>query len=124
MSVSGVNPSENGTSPRSESIESSNFRRHNNVRNKKKKNQQNNNVSNSSFKGPLVGYKNYVHDANKNSSGADAFNTTTTRLSEYISRTVPHAGEFMNAMNSGNLGFVAIAEPADTVATTGVVREK
>ena len=124
MSVSGVNPSENDTSPRNESIESSYSRRHNNARNKKKKNQQNNNVNNSSFKVPLVGYENYACDANKNSSGADTFKTTTIRLSEYISRTAPHAGEFMNAMNPGNLGFATIAEPADTVATTGVAREK
>ena len=69
-------------------------------------------------------YENYVYDANKNSSSADAFNTTTIRLSEYISRTVPHAGEFVNAMNPDNLGFVTITEPADTVATTGVACKK
>ena len=103
MSDSGVNPSENSTSPHNESIGSSNSHCHNNVRNKKKKNQENNNVNSLSFKRSLVGYENYVCDVNKNSSGADAFNTTTIRLSEYISRIAPHAGEFMNAMNLDNL---------------------
>lgn len=124
MSDSGASPPENGNSPPNESSGSSNSRRRNNGRSNKKKNRQNNNANSSSFKGPLVGYENYVYDVNKNSSGADAFNTTTIRLSEYISRTVSHAGEFMNAMNPDNLGFVPIVEPPDTVATTGVAYEK
>ena len=124
MSDSSSSLPENGNSLPNESSGSSNSHRRNKSRNNKKKNQQNNNANSLSFKGPLVGYENYVYDANKNSSGADAFNTTTIRLSEYISRTVSHAEEFMNSMNLDNLGFFPIIESADTIATTGVAHEK
>ena len=92
---------------------SSNSRHRNNGRNSKKdrKNLPNNNPNNS-FKGPLTGYETYVYDVNKN-SGSDEFNTTTVKLSEYISRTVQDAGEFMNAMNPNDLGFEAIPQPND-----------
>ena len=126
MSDSGASPPENGNPPPNESSGSSNSRRRNNGRNKKNnKNKQNNSTNGSSFKGPLVGYESYVYDVNKN-SGSDAFNTTTIRLSEYISRTVPSAGEFMNAMNPEDLGFIPIVEPPDPVAgtTSGVAYEK
>ena len=125
MSDSGASPPENGKPAAESSNGSSNFRRRNNGRNNKKsnKNRQNNNT-NSSFKGPLAGYESCVYDVSKN-SGSDAFNTTTIRLSEYISRTVPNAGEFIKAMNPDNLGFEPIVEPADPVeGATGVPYEK
>ena len=53
-----------------------------------------------------------MYDISKN-NGSDAFSTTTRKLAEYISRTVPNAGEFMNAMNPEDLGFDVIAEPTD-----------
>ena len=53
-----------------------------------------------------------VYEISKN-SGSDAFSTTTRKLSEYISRTVPNAGEFINAMNPDDLGFDDIVEPND-----------
>ena len=115
MSDSGASPPENG-SPAPESTSGiSNSRRRNGGRNNKKGNknrQSTNNAGGSSFKGPLAGYESHVYDVNKN-SGSDAFNTTTVKLSEYISRTVQNAGEFLTAMNPENLGFEPITEPAD-----------
>ena len=74
-----------------------------------------------SFKGPLPGYEKCVYEISKN-SGSDAFSTTTRKLSEYVSRTVPNAGKFINAMNPDDLGFDEIAEPNDPRNGTSAIQ--
>ena len=88
---------------------------------KKKKKQES---IKTSFKGPLPGYETYVYDISRN-KGPDAFSATTRKLSEYISRTVANAGEFMNAMNPDDLGFGTIEEPDDPIdGATAIQLEK
>ena len=77
-----------------------------------KKDRNRNKEEKGRFKGPLVGYEYHVYDISRN-SGSDAFNTTTIKLSEYISRAISNAGEFMKAMNPDDLGFEDITEHAD-----------
>ena len=77
-------------------------------KNRKKKQES----TKTSFKGPLPGYETYVYEILRN-KGPDVFSATTRKLSEYISRTVTNAGEFMNAMNPDDLGFESIKEPED-----------
>ncbi len=113
MRDSGAIPPENANPPNETSSGPSNSRRRNTGRNNKKGNKNRQSIGgNNSFKGPLIGYESYVYDVNKK-TGSDAFNTTTVKLSEYISRTLQNAGEFMKAMNPENLGFEPITEPAD-----------
>ena len=85
--------------------------RHKFRKNRKKKPES----TKTSFKGPIPGYETYVYNISRN-KGPDAFSATTRKLPEYISRTVPNAGESMNAMNAMNpdeLGFQSIEEPED-----------
>ena len=77
-------------------------------KNRKKKQES----TKASFKGPLPGYKTYIYDISRN-KGSDEFSATTRKLSEYISRTVVNAGEFMDVMNPDDLGFERIEEPED-----------
>ena len=70
----------------------------------------------------LVGYESFVYGISRN-RGSDAFGTTTRKLAEYIARTFPNGGEFTNAMNPNDLGFDALAEPADpTLSNNNGVR--
>ena len=59
------------------------------------------------------------------STSSNAFNTITVKLSEYISRTVQNAGEFLKAINPENFGFEQLIMPADPAAdATNIVHEK
>ena len=104
---SGVNDSPNRNNP-SGKIISTSHRRLKLKKNRRKKQES----TKTAFKGPLVGYEVYVYGVLRNKS-SDAFSTTTCKLSEYISRRVQNAEEFMNAMNPDDLGFGGIEEPDD-----------
>ena len=110
--VGGGSPPEN-CDPAANKSGGSSRSRHRNVgcNNKKNINRQNNETNNA-FESPLVGYEIHVYSVNKN-SGFDLFNNTTVKLSEYMSKSVPNAGKFINAMKPDNLGFDAIPEPND-----------
>ena len=90
----------------------------------KKNRQQRPESTKTSFRGPLPGYETYVYDISRN-KGSDAFSATTRKLSEYVSRTVSNAGEFMNAMNPDDLGFERIEEPEEPAnGATAIELEK
>jgi hypothetical protein len=48
------------------------------------------------------------------SSKADAFNANITTLAEYIARTVPNGGEFLDALDPEKLEFVPLEEPPES----------
>jgi len=44
---------------------------------------------------------------------SDAFNLSLRNVAEYIARSIPNGGEFMQALNPDDLGFNALTPPAD-----------
>ena len=112
--VGGGSPPENDDPAANKSGGFSRYRHQNVGCNNKKNINRQNNETNNAFESPLVGYEIHVYNVNKN-SGFDLFNNSTVKLSEYISKSVPNAGKFINAMKPNNLGFDAIPEPNDSV---------
>ena len=58
----------------------------------------------STFKGTIEGYETHVYNVSRR-TGSDAFNVTTRKLLEYISRKLNNTSEFLKAMNPEDLGF-------------------
>ena len=111
-------PPNNSADPsnRNESGQSANRRR----RGRRSNMGSRNHDTSQTFKGALPGYEKHVCDVTTN-KGSDAFNTTTRMLVEYIWRTVPNAGEFLNAMDPEDLRFMPLYQPNDPNTTATII---
>ena len=82
---------------------------------KKGKDQQNHR-----FKGCIDGLEQAVFNA-QGGKTSDAFNISLRKIAEHIARTVRHAGEFRQALNPDELGFIEIMEPSDPASGASAV---
>ena len=88
-----------------------NGNRHNNRRQDRQNSNKNSNP-NSKFKGKIDDLEGYVYDVSGARGGTDTFQRTTIEIGEYIARNYKYAGEFRQAFNPDDLGFVEFEEPA------------
>ena len=65
----------------------------------------------SRFEGKIPELRDSVFDLQNKES--DAFNLSLRNVAEYIARSIPNGGEFMQALNPDDLGFNALTPPAD-----------
>ena len=68
---------------------------------------------NTRFQGKKTDLKDHVYEITNNQLSSDLFAKTTREIAEHIARTLGKgAGEFINALDPDDLGFVALAPPA------------
>jgi hypothetical protein len=67
--------------------------------------------SGSIYEGKCEEIKQHVYDVIPGKNGFDVFAKTTTKIGEYVVRTVPNASKFTLVMRPDDLGFPVIPAP-------------